>query len=332
MPQISVIVPVYKVEPYLHRCVDSILGQTFTDFELILVDDGSPDGCPAICDEYAAKDSRVVVIHQENGGLSAARNAGIDWAFTNSDSQWISFVDSDDWVHPAFLERMLHAAVQYQVPVSCCCFQRVEADSAPIEPVAANALLRDTVDIYCSKTGNGVDAYPCRFLFRKQLFNSIRFPLGKVYEDIFTTYKLIFQTPSIAELEQGLYFYFYRENSLAHSSWNPRQLDIIEAYEANLHYFMSGPSEKLIRCLARGYLIAIHAQQTKLQASDLDCNSKRHYEKLLRRKQKFALLNYAKVADISPDTDGYLYAIAFPYLMKLYWLLNSQMRKILNRK
>ena len=103
MPQISVIVPVYKVEPYLRRCVDSILGQTFTDFELILVDDGSPDNCPAICDEYARKDTRVHVIHQENGGLSAARNAGIDWAFANSDSQWLTSVDSDEWVHPEML-------------------------------------------------------------------------------------------------------------------------------------------------------------------------------------------------------------------------------------
>ena len=83
---ISVIVPVYKVEPYLRRCVDSILGQTYCDFELILVDDGSPDSCPSVCDDYAAQDSRVHVIHQENGGLSAARNAGIDWAFANSDS------------------------------------------------------------------------------------------------------------------------------------------------------------------------------------------------------------------------------------------------------
>jgi glycosyltransferase involved in cell wall biosynthesis len=108
MPAISVIVPVYKVEKYIHRCVDSILGQTFTDFELILVDDGSPDSCGAICDEYAAKDSRVV-IHQENGGLSAARNAGIEWSFDHSNSGWMTFIDSDDWVHPQYLE-LLHRA------------------------------------------------------------------------------------------------------------------------------------------------------------------------------------------------------------------------------
>ena len=120
MPTISVIVPVYKVEKYIHRCVDSILEQTYADFELILVDDGSPDNCGAICDEYATQDSRVVVIHQENGGLSAARNAGIDWAFTNSDSQWISFVDSDDWVHPEYLERLLDVAVSRSADMTFC--------------------------------------------------------------------------------------------------------------------------------------------------------------------------------------------------------------------
>ena len=91
MPQISVIVPIYKVEPYLHRCVDSILLQTFRDFELILVDDGSPDNCGRICDQYAENDNRIHVIHQQNRGLSAARNAGIDWAFKNSDSRCLLF-------------------------------------------------------------------------------------------------------------------------------------------------------------------------------------------------------------------------------------------------
>ena len=104
MPQISVIVPVYKVEAYLARCVDSVLAQTFSDFDLILVDDGSPDNSGAICDEYAEKDPRIVVIHQKNGGLSAARNAGIEWAFAHSNSQWLNFIDSDDWVHPEYLD------------------------------------------------------------------------------------------------------------------------------------------------------------------------------------------------------------------------------------
>lgn len=106
MAAISVIVPIYKVEAFLHRCVDSILAQTFADFDLVLVDDGSPDSCGDICEEYARKDGRIHVIHQKNGGLSAARNTGIDWAQANSGSQWLAFVDSDDWVHPDFLRRL----------------------------------------------------------------------------------------------------------------------------------------------------------------------------------------------------------------------------------
>ena len=104
MPEISVIVPVYKVEQFIHRCVDSILLQSFYDFELILVDDGSPDQCGAICDAYAAADNRIHVIHQKNGGLSAARNTGIDYVMANSKSHWLTFVDSDDWLHPDFLK------------------------------------------------------------------------------------------------------------------------------------------------------------------------------------------------------------------------------------
>ena len=98
MPQISVVVPVYGVEKYLHKCVGSILDQSFKDYELVLVDDGSPDNCGRMCDEYAAADSRVKVIHQANGGLSAARNAGIDYVMTQSKSEYITFIDSDDWV------------------------------------------------------------------------------------------------------------------------------------------------------------------------------------------------------------------------------------------
>ena len=105
---VSVIVPVYKVEKYIHRCVDSILSQTFRQFELILVDDGSPDNCSTICEEYALVDDRIRVIHRENGGLSAARNSGIEWVLANSDSQWLTFIDSDDWIHPQFLEVLVH--------------------------------------------------------------------------------------------------------------------------------------------------------------------------------------------------------------------------------
>ena len=112
MAKISIVVPVYKVEKYLYRCVKSILEQTFFDFDLVLVDDGSPDSCGELCDEYAATDKRIQVIHQKNGGLSAARNSGIELCLKNSDSEWITFIDSDDWVHPRYLELLYEAAIE----------------------------------------------------------------------------------------------------------------------------------------------------------------------------------------------------------------------------
>ena len=114
--RISVIVPVYKVEKYIHRCVCSILNQTYTDFELILVDDGSPDNSGKICDEYAVKDNRIKVIHKDNGGLSSARNAGLDWVFEFSDSQFITFIDSDDYVDKNYLYLLLKTKhIFYQI-------------------------------------------------------------------------------------------------------------------------------------------------------------------------------------------------------------------------
>ena len=133
MPEISVIVPVYKVEKFIHRCVDSVLGQSYRDFELILVDDGSPDSCGAICDAYALQDSRVRVIHQKNGGLSAARNTGIDYVMANSASHWLVFVDSDDWVHPEYLQTLYSAAEQTLCKISACGFFRTEGEDFPQE-------------------------------------------------------------------------------------------------------------------------------------------------------------------------------------------------------
>ena len=123
MPQISVIVAVYKMPEYLPRCIEGILNQTFRDLELILVDDGSPDNCGSICDSYASKDPRVHVIHKKNEGVCVARNTGLDWVYAHSDSGWIFFHDNDDWIHPQTLERMLRAALDFQADISICGYQ-----------------------------------------------------------------------------------------------------------------------------------------------------------------------------------------------------------------
>ena len=180
MPKVSVIVPVYNVEPYLHRCVDSILAQTFTDFELILVDDGSPDNCPSICDEYAKKDNRVVVIHQNNGGLSAARNAGIDWSFANSDSEWITFIDSDDWVHKQCLEVLYTVAKKSNV--SCVSAKHLECTTSISDGIIENpnVAVLDSESFFVEQYKYAVIS--CAKFYKRDLFDYIRFPDNRLHE------------------------------------------------------------------------------------------------------------------------------------------------------
>jgi len=235
MPKISVIVPVYNVEQYLHRCVDSILAQTFTDFELILVDDGSPDNCPSICDEYAKKDNRVVVIHQNNGGLSAARNAGIDWSFANSDSEWITFIDSDDWVHKQYLKALLYALQTHDTTLAMC--KIIQTNNYDIEDIGV-----DYTSIEKLSSENAYVSYylecmsACGKLFNKEYFSSLRFPLDKLHEDSFVTHIPIFSANQISIVSIPMYNYFINEKSITHSIWSVKRLDEIEGHKTRIDY------------------------------------------------------------------------------------------------
>jgi len=235
MPTVSVIVPAYKVEPYIHRCVDSILGQTLRDFELILVDDGSPDNCGAICDEYAAKDSKIHVIHQKNGGLSAARNAGIDWVFANSDSQWITFVDSDDWVHSRYLECLVESAENHHCMISACYAFRSGGESFP-ENLSQESVCVSVDDYYCGKISGGVPSTAWGKLYARELFESLRYPVGKLHEDEFTTYKAIYAAGKIAVIPAQLYAYYQNPEGIIRSKWNPRRMDGIQAIEEQMAF------------------------------------------------------------------------------------------------
>ena len=255
MPEISVIVPIYKVEPYLARCVDGILAQSFTDFELILVDDGSPDNCGAICDEYARKDSRVHVIHQENSGLSAARNAGIDWAFVNGNSQWLTFIDSDDWVHLKYLETLYNMAVESNVSVSICAYQESNGITQ-IEDNKQNCVtLWKTEDFFVQHHVNATVAWGK--LYKKECFREIRYPVGKLHEDEFVTYRILFELPSVVATDVQLYYYFQNQNGIMRSEWTPERLVAIEAYKEQIVYFNSKDFPMAKMCSARSYVGAL---------------------------------------------------------------------------
>ena len=289
MAEISAIVPVYKTEPYLCRCVDSLLIQTFEDFELILIDDGSPDGCGEICDAYARRDRRVHVIHQENGGLSAARNAGLDWAFANSGSRWVTFVDSDDWVHPKYLEALLGAARQYDVEVAICGFVRTSGEPLPEETPCAAAVW--TPEAYYSR--NAVNAtVSWGKLYGKSCFQGLRFPVGKIHEDEFTTYRILFQLEHVAVVESALYAYFQNDSGIMRGKWTPRRLDGLEAQEEQIAYF----SRAGMIDIAKGRLILLAYNRRKnleqiRQCDALSEGEKRRYIRGMDRRLRRVLLH-----------------------------------------
>ena len=251
MPKITVIVPVYKVEPYIHRCVDSILQQSFQDFDLVLVDDGSPDTCPQICDDHATQDGRIVVIHKQNGGLSDARNAGIDWAMENSDSEWLAFVDSDDYLHPDYLLTLYETAQREAADLVICDFIRVNNQEEIIEKEHSffDLVTEDKKKLFeILNTGWRIDM-AWNKLYAKPIFNHLRFVFGKIHEDEFAIHHVLWNCQKAAIINCGLYYYRIREHSIMTSESPHSRLDnmeaLIEQYEFSVQHHLP-PRELLV--------------------------------------------------------------------------------------
>lgn len=205
IPLVSVIVPIYNVEKYLRRCIDSIINQSYSNLEIILVDDGSTDSSPLICDEYAAKDSRIRVIHKENGGQSSARNVAMDIMC----GEYVVFVDSDDYVSYNMIEKFIDSSLRYNVDV-------VVADYTIVGNYHKKTKEQKNEKDYCA-TGTDIakaiirDDYPKNFpwakLYKSFLFDGVRFPEGRIYEDTATIYKVIAKSNFVYCLSESLYFY-----------------------------------------------------------------------------------------------------------------------------
>lgn len=236
-PLISVIVPVYRVEAYLKACVASIQAQTYQNIEIILVDDGSPDNCPRICDELAAGDSRIRVIHQENGGLSSARNTGIQAAT----GEYIALLDSDDLWTPLFLSRLYEALSAHGCDMAVCLFRRFE-DDPPLQvpdKVTPQVLTREEAFecLFNQRIENMVVA-PNK-LYRRSLFQTVRYPLGQLHEDEAVIHHVIGACSSIVWVEEAHYLYRTTHNSITTSRFNLRRLDEMKAKEDRIAYFES---------------------------------------------------------------------------------------------
>ena len=239
-PLISIIVPVYNVEQYIQRCLNSIINQTYKNLEIILVDDGSPDQCPQICDDYAAKDSRIMVIHKKNGGLSDARNAGLDIC----KGKFISFVDSDDWIDTNYIKTLFDLLTETKTDIAIGNFFKTDGlKKNPTFPIQ-HRTLKPTEAIICCTRGN-TPAFAISFskLYKKELFDNLRFPVGKYHEDEFTTYLLFYKSTSVAYTSQVLYYYYSRETSIT-ASQHP--YDALEAFEQRYLFFKEKGKNELL--------------------------------------------------------------------------------------
>lgn len=321
MPNISVIVPVYKVEAFLDRCVSSILAQTYLDYELILVDDGSPDNCGSLCDGYAAQYGHIHVIHQKNGGLSAARNSGIDWAYANSNSQWLAFVDSDDWVHPEYLEYLYRAAEETESKISACGFYRTRGETCDAAMgFSCEALSAD--DYYCNEElHEGLTATAWNKLYHKSLFENLRYPAGKLHEDEFTTYKAVYAAGKVGATRANLYAYYQNPEGIMRSDWNPRRMHTLEAVEQQFAFARENGNERFLKKAARQYFFSAYDQLKQVNAS------KEHsaYRSLLRKKLRFALKLGRELGTFPLKWEN-LWAYEEAYPMKPFWWLMSKVR------
>lgn len=281
-PMISIIVPIYRVEKYLKKCVDSILVQTYKNFELILVDDGSPDNCPAICDEYAKQDDRVVVVHKKNGGLSDARNAGLDIA----KGEYIGFVDSDDYISPIMYETLMNRIISDQSDLAMCKYMCIYDSGEIIKKEKSDKTI--SKKCYSPKEfilelfmPHGVDyVVAWSKLYKKEIFNKLRFPIGKQHEDEFIIHSVVAQCKKISCVEDELYYYRQREGSIMTENFNVKRLDYGDALIERYFFAKKYKYKQWKADIA--YRLSCQLEKWNLYAKD-DAEIQKRYNELRKR-------------------------------------------------
>lgn len=254
-PLVSVIVPVYNVEKYLHQCVDSIINQTYRNLEIILVDDGSPDNCGAICDEYALKDRRILVIHQENQGLSAARNAGLDIA----SGDYIVFVDSDDWIAEDMIQLLLSRQEQTGADMVLC-------NIKPFYPPQYKGWMRKVSCFGCEVLSqiefserlteyySWIYCVAWNKLYKKEIWEQLRFPLDHIHEDEATVHRVLERCSKIATIAQSLYYYRQVPDSITGQGVRIQSVDKLCALADRIVCAEEHRWTKLLEATLKGYL------------------------------------------------------------------------------
>lgn len=325
MPKISVIIPVYRAENYLAECIDSILCQTFEDYELILVDDGSPDDCAAICREYLTRDSRIRFLQQENQGQGAARN----YAMTVARGQWICFVDSDDVIHPQYLQILYDAAFALDVPISMCRY--VEADTIPegfcksCEPKFGKLVMDEAslISLYDREEYPGWVA--CTKLVRRDIVEGYPFTSGRIFEDNEAVCRWICRAGVLASTDAQLYWYRTNGGSTTKSGFSLKKLDYLWALESITSFFGSMGYLRMQKRFADRYADAAaescYGLRCQLQRPELAKEVYRNTRKYFR-KEKLNMKRelFEKLLDAAHPERMRYYWPAAAILQRLGWI------------
>lgn len=317
---VSIVIPIYKVEEYINRCVDSIIRQTYKNLEIILVDDGSPDKCGSICDDYSVYDDRIKVIHKNNGGLSDARNAGIDIAQGN----YITFVDSDDWVNENYIDTLYNLITKADAEIAACNFQKTSDENNVNEFNFVEEYQYSNIQALEEMMGQLYVQMVVAWgkLYKRSLFNDVRFPVGRVHEDEFTTYKLIYKANKIVYTPAQLLYYWQRNDSITGSEINHKNLyDAFKALEERAIFLYNVGLEKLSSKAYRSYFVKYVCIDSEIEMIGDDYNRKEYAKIMIEVRQ---ILRKSKQN------------IFYKIIMELYFIaprvIRSQLKNIIKFK
>ena len=313
-PLISVIVPIYNVEKYLVRCVDSIVNQTYKNLEIILVDDGSPDRCPQMCDDYAEKDSRIKVVHEKNGGLSDARNAGMAVAT----GEYISFIDSDDYVSDDFFECLLDVMNKENSDIAECSVVKLYEDNR-FDEFSDDLSVKtyDTQDAMSALIAeNPFHQHVWNKLYKTELIKDIPYAVGKLNEDEFWTYQVFGRANKVSKLNKTMYYYFQRNSSIMGVGYNIRRLDALEGKANRQKYIENNFPDLSTQAKIDLYGSCMFAYQSVLKF--MSGADKKKALELIRKYRKMYNLSFdeIKLADKSARKYFYLAKCNFGFCCK----------------
>ncbi|MCM1286184.1 MAG: glycosyltransferase [Acetobacter sp.] len=320
---ISVIIPVYNVEMFLDRCIDSVINQTYDNLEIILVDDGSTDHSPVLCDNWSKKDSRIKVIHKKNGGLSDARNCGLDCSSGN----YVVFIDSDDYVKSDMIETLFLRLIDDASDLALCNYLCVSDDENYVNDYENSLPVSDELidgkqaqrKLFGDMHWHYVIA--CCKLYKKFLFDDFRFPVGKLHEDLFTTHLIFEKCNLVSCVREPLYYYYQNENSITHS-YSIRRLDALDAYISRFNYFYE---KRDYYCAAMSTRFMI--EKLLLARKKLDMNDKKIKKRIVYYKKVYNK-QFRKILFKKADNVEKFKMLVFYFGIDVYRLYNALRNRI----